>query len=269
MADKSLISWTDSGWPVVTGCEHVSEGCDRCWAARLTSGRLRKHPAYAGLAVAGRFTGEVRVFPGRLDEPRHWRKPRRIFVSPNADLFNRKVPEEFIGGVWDTMAVTPQHIYQVLTKRHGRLRALLREWQQAGWLWRRNDLGWCGPLDGPLRNVHVGVSAENQYWADRRLTALADTPAAVRWASLEPLLGPVNLVDVMPCLDWVVVGGESGPGHRPMDVGWLEEIVAQARLAGVPVWVKQDSGPRADRQGRIPDDLWIREFPRDTRLEAA
>jgi protein gp37 len=177
------------------------------------------------------------------------------------------------------------------------MRSVLTRWQDEGWYWRKDDALWCGPLDGPLPNVWCGVSVENQKWADTRIPALAETPAAVRFLSCEPLLGPVDLspwlgtahecagvpmpsgsipprahtVDCCtnPVLDWVIVGGESGPGHRPMDIAWLESIAGQCRDAGVPVWVKQDSGPRAGQQGRIPDDLWVHEFPHAAEAVAA
>jgi protein gp37 len=270
MSDGTLISWTDASWPVMTGCDHVSEGCDHCYAAKLTSGLLKHVPSYAGLAEGGRFNGQVRVLPERLDWPFRWRKPRKIFVADMGDLFHAGVPENFIGGVWNTMALTERHTYQVLTKRHARMRSVLTRWQDEGWYWRKDDALWCGPLDGPLSNVWCGVSAENEKWFDTRAMALMETPAAVRFISAEPLLGPIRMrsmlmvgaaLDPKPGINWVIVGGESGPGHRPMDIAWLESIVSQCRDAGVAVWVKQDSGPRAGQQGRIPDDLWIHEFP--------
>jgi protein gp37 len=262
MSDKTKISWTDASWPVVTGCTHVSEGCDHCYAAKLTGGRLRHLPAYEGLAEGGRFNGTVRLLPDRLDWPLHWRKPRRIFVSDMADLFHEAVPTAYIATVFDVMAAARQHTFQVLTKRHARLRALSRT-AAFGERW-------------PLPNVHVGVSVEDQRWNDIRVPALLGTPAAVRFLSCEPLLGPVDLrlpnvpVPVhVQSIHWVIVGGESGPGHRPMDIAWLESIVSQCRGSGIPVWVKQDSGPRAGQQGRIPDELWIHEFPGDALPEAA
>ena len=269
MADGTGISWTDSTWPVVTGCTHISEGCDNCYAAKLTSGRLKHLPAYEGLAENGRFNGQVRLLPDRLDWPLRWRKPRKVFVSDMADLLHQDVPGSYIGQVWDVMARTRQHTYQVLTKRQARLRSLLRGWERVA----DRD---------PLPNVWCGVSAENQKWADIRIPSLLDTPAAIRFTSLEPLLGPVDLswvsgIDALqrdwvgsaaggsgaphPFLDWVIVGGESGPRSRRMEIAWLESIVGQCRDAGVPVWVKQDSGLRAGQQGRIPDDLFIQEFP--------
>lgn len=297
MSDGTGISWTDATWPVVTGCTHLSSGCDHCYAAKLTSGRLKHLPAYAGLAEDGRFNGQVRLLPDRLGWPLRWRKPRKVFVSDMGDLFHQDVPDEFIAQVFGVMAATPRHTYQVLTKRHARMRSLLSNY---GW-WTRvvyYALGYedhpGGERRGPtqtqpdgcaLLNVWLGVSAEDQRWADIRIPALLETPAAVRFASCEPLLGFQDLTNVAginaldrdwvggpsggtgaphPLLSWVIAGGESGPGHRPMEIRWLESIVDQCTIAGVPVWVKQDSGPRAGQQGRIPDELWIKQFPRTT-----
>ena len=128
MGDKTKIGWTDASWPVVTGCTHISEGCDHCYAAKLTSGRLKRHPAYAGLAENGRFNGTVRLLPDRLGWPEKWCGPRRIFVSDMADLFHQDVPDGFIGQVWDVMGRNQQHTYQVLTKRHARMRSWLKRW---------------------------------------------------------------------------------------------------------------------------------------------
>jgi protein gp37 len=300
MSDKSKIEWTDASWPVVTGCTHVSPGCDNCYAARLTSGRLKHLPAYAGLAVNGRFTGEARCHPDRLDWPLKWRKPRRIFVADMGDLFHDGVPEEFIAAVFGVMARSPQHTFQVLTKRHGRMRSLLNN----------PDWAWSTQVDGvrhgfnpdgvelnpqdipwPLPNVHLGVSAEDPKWAGIRVPALLATPAAVRFVSAEPLLGPVDLtwchgVNALwpdwaggpgggtgarhPLLDWVIAGGESGPGARPMDLAWARSVVAQCQEAEVPVFVKQlgsvlgkelAAGPKGGDWSAWPEDLRVREFP--------
>lgn len=256
MSDGTKIGWTDASWPVVTGCTHLSEGCDNCYAAKLTGGRLKHLPAYAGLAEKGRFNGTVRMLPDRLDWPLHWRKPRKVFVSDMADLFHEAVPTTYIAQVFDVMRDAPQHTFQVLTKRHARMRSLARS--------AALGEGW------PLPHVWMGVSVENERWADIRIPALLDTPAAVRFLSCEPLLGPIRMrasllvgaaLEPRGGIGWVIAGGESGPGHRVMDIGWLEAIVGQCRDAGVPVFVKQDSGPRAGQQGRIPDDLWVHEFP--------
>jgi protein gp37 len=267
VSDKSKIEWTDATWPVTVGCDHVSPGCDNCYAARLASGRLAHQPVYAGLAENGRFNGTVRCLAERLDWPLKWRKPRRIFVCSMSDLFHESVPDEFIVRVFAVMANCPRHTFQVLTKRHGRLRALL------------NDTGFKlavmkGASDThparmspmwPLHNVWVGVSAEDQHWAQIRVHALLATPAAVRWVSAEPLLGPIDLrnlkmgngalIDAL-CGDvktskgeiyaacpgsvgWVVCGGESGKAARPMHPAWAQSLRDQCQSARVPYLFKQ------------------------------
>ncbi len=319
MADKTGISWTqgDDGtpgatWNPVTGCDRVSEGCDHCYA--LTMARRLKAMGSAKYQNDGdpRTSGPgfgVTLHEDVLGLPLRWRRPRKIFVNSTGDLFHDAVPDGYIARVWDVMGRSQNHTYQVLTKRHARMRSWLTRWtDQSGdrasdrpdgmpplargpeavraayssgrarlfadmlesmgdppegcayplYDWMEGQRFW----ERDLVNVHVGVSAEDQRWAGIRLPALAETPAAVRWLSAEPLLGPIDLSPWLSWLDWVVVGGESGPGHRPMDIGWLESIAGQCRDAGVPLWVKQDSGPRSGLQGRIPDRLWaIRQFP--------
>jgi len=201
VADHSNIGWTDSSWPITTGCIPVSEGCDGCYAAELTSSRLKHLPEYAGLAVAGKFTGEVRLHPARLDIPLHWRTPHKIFVCSMSDLFHADVPDEFIAHAWAVMALCPQHIFQVLTKRHARLRTLLSS-PEFGRLVgehmaRMLGVAHVAPIR-VLRNVHIGVSIENQQWANARIPSLVNTPAAVRWLSIEPMLGPIDLTPWMP-----------------------------------------------------------------------
>lgn len=292
MADKTAIGWTDATWNPSTGCDRISEGCDNCYALTMAA-RLKGmgNPKYQrdGLPPTSGPGFGLSTHLDTLDLPLRWQRPRRIFVNSMSDLFHAEVASGFIGSVWNTMALAERHTFQLLTKRHGRLRSLLKRWEDAGWYWRREDVVWCGPLGGPLPNVWCGVSVENQKWADIRVPALLDTPAAMRWLSCEPLLGPLDLLNCAgvsaierdwiggpgggsgsphPLVDWVVVGGESGPGRRPMDLRWLESIVSQCQEAEVPVWVKQDSGPRSGQQGRIPDELFIQEFPR-TRLGVA
>lgn len=324
MADHSSIEWTEASWSVVVGCEHVSPGCDRCYAAKLTSGRLRWRPEYAGLAHDGVFTGEVRLLPERLYWPVKWRKPRRVFVCSMSDLFHADVPDEFVARVFAVMALTPQHTYQVLTKRHARMRSLLSaerfktsvaelamEMAEARPGPPHVPMDLVIPPEGrswwPLTNVWCGVSVEDQQWADIRIPALLDTPAVVRWVSAEPLLGPVDLgrwlyltspstagpfrdwrgerratdgrgrylggggigghvFTSIPSFDlnWLVVGGESGPGARPMDLDWVRRLVEQCAGAGVPPFVKQ-LGSRWGRDhhdiSEFPPDLQVREYP--------
>ncbi len=282
----TAIEWTrgDDGspgetWNPTTGCDRVSAGCDNCYALTLAK-RLKamgsaKYQRDGDPRTSGPGFG-LTTHDDALDLPLRWRKPRRVFVNSMSDLFHKDVSDEFIGSVFDVMARTPQHIYQILTKRHGRMRSLLNRWADDDWTWRRNDAMWCGPLRGPLPNVHLGVSVEDQKHAGLRIEALRETPAAVRFLSCEPLIAPVNLdrhlydhaLTGVPSgdLHWVIVGGESGPGARPLELGWVRSIVNQCRDAGVPVFVKQlgsrwaGSGKGGDMDA-WPADLRVREFP--------
>ncbi len=276
----SKIEWTDSTWSPVVGCTHVSPGCDQCYAAKLASGRLAHLPRYAGLAVDGKFTGEVRLVPEVLNQPLRWRRPRRVFVNSMSDLFHDAIPDEYIAQVFAMMAACSQHTFQVLTKRHGRLRSLLsdpgfqdmviEEWDalveehgdrvagRPGWNWY------------PLPNVWLGVSVEDQKWADIRIPALLATPAAVRFLSCEPLLGPIDLASYIGgrLISWVIVGGESGPRARPMHPDWARSLRDQCTAAGVPFFFKQAGLVLArewgctDRKGHNPTE-WPEPFPRE------
>lgn len=237
----TAIEWTDETWNPVVGCSIASPGCDNCYAAKEAAGRLSGLPQYKGLAVrvdgVPQFTGEVRCLPERLDQPSRWKKPRRIFVNSMSDLFHPDVPTMFIGSVWDRMAAAQQHTFQVLTKRPQRMSKVLYEWASNGWLWRRGDWMWCGPLDEPPSNVWCGTSIESDRYV-WRADHLRETPAAVRFLSLEPLLGPLPSLDLTD-IDWVIVGGESGPRARPMHPDWVRSIRDQCVAAGVPFFFKQ------------------------------
>jgi protein gp37 len=232
---KSKIAWTERVWNPVTGCTKVSPGCKNCYAE----------------AIAHRYWGErkfsdVQCHEDRLDAPLHWRKPSRVFVNSMSDLFHEDVPDEFVADVFRVMAHAQQHTFQVLTKRPRRMRDLLN----GG--------------DSPLPNVWLGVSVENEEQALKRIPFLLQTPAAVRWLSVEPMLGPVGFFENPQresSLDWIVIGGESGRGFRQMEIQWLDNMVMYCVGAGVPVFVKQDSGRFPGKQGRIPDHLWIKEYP--------
>lgn len=259
MGDKTRIEWTDATWGPVTGCTKVSSGCDNCYAESIAT-RFAGTKAYPdGFAVTLR--------PERLDQPLRWKRPRRIFVNSMSDLFHADVPDEYIARVWAVMALAPHHTFQVLTKRHGRMRSLLSSVR-----WEDLLIGtgmW--PIDHdpakPPSNVWLGVSVEDQKTADLRIPALLETPAAVRWLSCEPLLGKVDLRGLMQCfhcktghmfgpcgrhgrplpygvlskrhIDWVVVGGESGPRARPMHPDWARSLRDQCAAAGVPLVFKQ------------------------------
>ena len=274
MSDGTKIEWTNATWNPITGCTLVSEGCRNCYAAELAVGRLQHHPSRAGLARrnaegAAKFTGEVRFNEGWLDQPLRWTKPRRIFVCAHGDLFHENVPYAWIDRVFAVMALSPQHVFQVLTKRPERMRDYFEPYCQ-----RRADglgnavleLGYTGPLETlqwPLPNVWLGVSVEDQATADARIPLLLDTSAAKRWISAEPLLGPLDVnwavtrnrlemasgflkrgffspgLEKLRSLDWVVVGGESGRGARPMHPDWARDLRDQCAAAEVAFFFKQ------------------------------
>jgi len=251
MSDKTKIEWTDATWNPVTGCDRVSPGCDHCYALTLAE-RFRGTP---GHYFEDGF--DVQLRPDKLDQPLRWKKPRKVFVNSMSDLFHKDIPDEYIAKVFAVMAMAPQHTFQVLTKRHGRMHSLL---SSARWpelltdVQLTDDEHWPKDLDpeAPLPNVWLGVSAENQQWADIRIPALLDTPAAVRFVSAEPLLGPIsfrwakwepwvnrNHLDGLRRLDWIIVGGESGRGARAMDAEWVRVIRDQCDEAGVAFHFKQ------------------------------
>ncbi len=251
VSDRTKIEWSDATWNPVTGCTEVSAGCDHCYAKTFAE-RWRGTP---GHYFERGF--DVQLRPDKLDQPLRWTRPRRIFVNSMSDLFHDQVPDEYIAQVFAVMALAERHTFQLLTKRHGRMRALLRdsEFQQLVYeAWgtldtpkgtpSMEDWPWPG---WPLPNVHLGVSTENQQWADIRIPALLDTPAAVRFISAEPLLGPIDFRRVPGFnrigLDlsnwWVIVGGESGHGARPMHPEWARSLHRQCETAGVPFLFKQ------------------------------
>jgi len=275
------IPYLDKVWNVTRGCTKVSAGCKNCYAERNLQ---RFYPDEPDFDVKC----PVVTLDAQLDKPLHWRKPRRIGVCFMSDLFHEAVPDEFLDKVFAVMALTPQHIYLVLTKRPERMRDYL--------VGLASDVqNWPLPTEKgserirvativrsvatwPLPNVWLGVSVENQQAADERIPLLLEIPAAHRWVSVEPLLEAVDLhpgnwiaplgggprvnflhpeiAVTRPTLDWVVVGGESGPKARPCEVVWIADIVAQCQAASVSVYVKQDSNLRPGQQWRIPDALW-------------
>lgn len=299
MSANSSIEWTDRTWNPVRGCSIVSPGCVNCYAmkqAHRFSGKGRAYEGLTKLTSAGpQWTGKVRPVEDALLEPLKWKKPQRVFVNSMSDLFHEGVPFEFIDKVFAVMALAPQHTFQILTKRPERMREycsnpdledrLTEIWQQDS----PDKATWSLLL--PLSNVWLGVSAENQPAADERIPLLLQTPAAVRFVSAEPLIGPVDFdspvlqADSDGYLDWAIVGGESGPRARPCDVAWIRSIVQQCQAAGVPAFVKQ-LGTRsvlirtadlafvpdfeynfADHKGgdpsEWPEDLRVREFPQE------
>lgn len=278
MADKTKIEWSDATWNPITGCLICSTGCANCYAMKLAAGRLRHHHSRAGLTTArGKWNGEVRFNQDWLYQPMHWQRPRRIFVCAHSDLFYEKVPDEWIDRIFAVMALCPQHVFQVLTKRPYRMMAYCRlksTPERVSKAVSQIARGEYAFLDNhlradfmPLPNVWLGTSVENQEAANHRLHGLVDTPAAVRWISAEPLLEDTVLfscdgpLDIYPGqakspIDWVVVGGESGPGHRPMNPNWARSIQAQCIHHGVRFFMKQMAGKLP-----IPPDLMVRQWP--------
>jgi len=258
------IEWTrgDDGspgvtWNPVTGCDRTSPGCDNCYALTLAS-RLKAmgsskyqqdgDPRTSGPGFA------VTLHPDTLGEPLRWRKPRRVFVNSMSDLFHPDVPDWFIADVFVVMRRTPQHTYQVLTKRPQRMATLMAAGPP------RRPSQW--PRPWPLPNVWLGTSIENDRYTFRA-DHLRRAPAAVRFLSLEPLLGPLPSLDLTG-IGWVIVGGESGPGARPMQLEWAADIVGRARAAGAAVFVKQLGSRHGRRHHDIdtfPTELQIREYP--------
>ena len=238
----SKIEWTEKTWNPITGCTKISAGCANCYAERMSH------------RLAGRFgypaddPFRVTFHPDKLEEPLHWKTPRRVFVCSMGDLFHEKVSDEWLAEIWSVMLRCPQHTFQILTKRPAACR-----W----WI----DLHY-GRFDvrciEPPQNIWLGVTAENQTEADKRIPILLDIPAAVRFVSIEPMLGGIDISPYLPCevdsggydpqghsinvwmpgIDWVIVGGETGPGARPMHPDWARSVRDQCQEAGVPFFFK-------------------------------
>ncbi|MBO0875373.1 MAG: phage Gp37/Gp68 family protein [Pseudonocardia sp.] len=250
MADTS-IEWCDVVWNPTSGCDRVSDGCTNCYALTMAK-RLKAMgaPGYQrdGNPATSGPGFRLTLHSDKLTVPLHWRRPRRIFVNSMSDLFHADVPDDYIAKVFAVMAATPQHTYQILTKRHARMRNLLSngQWRDSTFEPAVDELvpGLAFEHPWPLPNVWMGVSVETQQWADIRIPALLQTPAAVHFLSCEPLLGPVTLKPewvepVWPRVDWVIVGGESGPHARPMHPDWVRALRDQCTAAGVAYFVKQ------------------------------
>ena len=234
MGDKSKIEWTEATWNPIRGCTIVSDGCANCYAMREAWRHAGPGGAYEGLvrmtSKGPRWTGEVRFVDHVLDQPLRWTRPRMIFVNSMSDLFHESLTDEDIDRIFAVMFQARLHTFQVLTKRPQRMRDYV-----TGWYARHG----FDPLV-PEPHIWLGASAENQETFDERNGPLSETPAAVRWLSLEPLLGPIAM-DGSDCraVDWVVVGGESGPGARPMHPDWARSLRDQCLAAGVPFFFKQ------------------------------
>lgn len=242
MSDRSSIEWTQATWNPTTGCDRTSPGCDHCYALTLAK-RLRAmgNPKYQtdGVAPTSGPGFGLAVHKDNLDLPFRWAAPRIIFVNSMSDLFHPEVPDAFIAEVFSVMRDTPRHTYQVLTKRSQRLARL------------------CNKLEWP-HNVWMGVSVENARY-QFRANHLRRTPAVTKFLSIEPMLGPIGVLDLED-IDWVIVGGESGPHARPVDAQWVTNIRDQCLRADVPFFFKQWGGrtPKAagrELDGRIWDEM--------------
>jgi protein gp37 len=299
----SDIEWTEKTWNPVAGCKKISPGCKNCYAETMT-GRLEAmgDAGYSGLTKLGAdgkrrlFTGEFRERPDRLDVPLKRKKPTTWFVNSMSDLFGEGVSDEFIAAVFGVMAATPQHTYQVLTKRAGRM-CEWNEWIRDGsrvafpvtspgrihfpsipcrWFARSHFVGYRGTTDcftridecptreDPLPNVHIGVSVEDRKHGLPRIDELRKVPAAVRFLSIEPLLEDLGDIDLTG-IHWVIVGGESGHNARPMHPDWVRSIRDQCRRAKVPFFFKQWGGVIKSRTGRELDGRTWDEMPTLTR----
>jgi protein gp37 len=289
MADGTKISWSEATWNPITGCSMVSPGCTNCYAMRLAGTRLRHHPSRAGLTrytlddLCGPvWTGEVRFNEEWLTQPLKWKKPRLIFVCAHSDLFHEAVPDEWIDRIFAVMALAPQHTFQILTKRPERMREYItKDWTYEGVYNEMGRLGDSGSAERhpyrkafpngmpwPLPNVWLGVTVENQAEANKRIPLLLDTPATVKWVSIEPMLGPLDLTaikcphgcippdycnrcdpdgaaptgtfDARAELDWIVAGGESGLNARPAHPDWFRQLRDDCAVAAIPYHHKQN-----------------------------
>lgn len=243
MADRSGIEWTETTWNPTTGCDKVSPGCDNCYALAL-AGRLQamgqaKYQADGDPRTSGPGFA-LTLHEDTLAAPYRWRAPRLVFVNSMSDLFHHKVPLGFVRRVFEVMADTPRHTYQVLTKRSKRLAAVAA------------DLGWPS-------NVWMGVSVETERYAFR-LDHLRSVDAAVRFVSAEPLLGPLPALDLAG-IDWLIAGGESGPGARRMDEAWVRDLRDQCGAAGVDFFFKQWGGRTPKAGGRELDGAFHDAMP--------
>ena len=245
MSDKSKISWTESTWNPVVGCTKVSPGCDNCYAERMANRlAMMKTRGLANQKMLDKYgsvvnwfaedTMRARGWNGKtfcdekaLEKPLHWKNPRKIFVSSMGDLFHESVPFEYLNKMFAVMAMCPQQTFQVLTKRPERMREISKKW------WSRE--GWAS-----YKNLWFGITAENQEWWNKRKEVFFSIPAAVHFVSNEPMLSAIRYTDdELRQLSWIIVGGESGPGARPMHPDWARGVRDQCEAAGVPFFFKQ------------------------------
>ena len=251
MAEQSKIEWTNATWNPITGCTLVDEGCRNCYAADLASTRLKNHPSRKGLARrngqgVAKFTGEVRLNEGWLDQPLRWKKPRMIFVCAHSDLFHENVPDKWIDEIFEVMDFCPQHIFQVLTKRPERAWKYIYERQID------EDSGQMDNMTLLFPNVWLDTSASDQESANERIPHLLKAPIATRFLSAEPLLGPIDLSHFGK-LDWVICGGESGRNARPMHHRWPKMLHDHCAATGTPFFFKQwgEYAPQIVHSGKV------------------
>lgn len=310
MGQSTTIAWTDATWNPLRGCTEISPGCAHCYAAAIAARFSGPGKPFEGLAYRdangkAHWTGKIATAPDKLREPLSWRKPRMVFVNSMSDLFHEDVPEEYILSVFDVMRRCTWaggqncgriggsgHTFQVLTKRADRAADVLSRMCWDGEALNLEGRG-CPHLK-LTDQIWIGLSVEDQQRADERIPHLLRTPARVRFLSCEPLLGPIEFSNVtnrsdaieqlgkkaLDGIDWVIVGGESGPGARPCNIAWIRSIVRQCRAAGVACFVKQvgalpcvdqhsDKGafyallkdPKGGNPEEWPEDLRVREWP--------
>jgi protein gp37 len=245
MADHSAIEWTEATWNPVAGCSVTSPGCTNCYAMRLANrleaiGQIKYRGTTRKSGGRSKWTGQINLDKNALDLPKRWKSKKIIFVNSMSDLFHENIPLDFIKDVFRTIEQTPWHTYQILTKRAERLEDLAPH------------LPWP-------RNVWMGVSVEDALY-QWRIDHLRRTPAAIKFLSLEPLLGSLNALN-LDGIDWVIAGGESGPGARPVETDWIRTIRDQCMLSGVAFHFKQWGGVIKKRTGRILDGRTWDELP--------
>lgn len=244
MSQSTAIEWTEATWNPVTGCTKVSPGCDNCYAERFSERfrGVKGHPFEQGF--------DLRLWPERLELPLRWKRSKRIFVNSMSDLFHKDIPREFVGQVFDTMERADWHTYQVLTKRSSILRNIV------------NDRY---PTEPAPQHIWLGVSVEDRD-ALVRIEHLRETNASVRFLSVEPLLERIGRLDLKG-IHWVIVGGESGPGHRPMQIDSVREIRDQCLESQVPFFFKQWGGIRPKSGGNLLDRKKYLDYPSVSTLE--
>jgi protein gp37 len=267
MGDKTSIEWTDATWNPIRGCSRVSEGCRNCYAERVAARFSGHGMPYEGLAVLRnhkpQWTGEVRLIGEHLEDPLRWTRPRRVFVNSMSELFHERLELGAIAEVWAVMLLAGHHTFQILTKRADRLHSVLAGAERAEFALLVDEAVEAWGLDHGLSrspnyqlaapHMWGGVSVENQEAAHERIPVLLTVPAVVRWVSAEPLRGPLDLSPWILALDWVVAGGESGPGARPMHPDWARALRRQCQRSATRFLFKQ-WGDWAVAQDRDRDD---------------